>query len=92
MMAGLVGAPERLKLLSFDEMKVNGQDAVKRIYEYPMVDPTTQTIVGTQYNYQVLVMNGKDLYIFRMVTINSDEFEKYKELGDKIITTIVFRK
>jgi hypothetical protein len=63
-----------------------------RLYEYPQVDPTTYKLSGALYTYQVLVMNGKDLYIFRMVTTSNDEFEKYTAVADELVTTFTFLK
>jgi hypothetical protein len=90
--ATIINAKDHLKLLSRTNINVGERAAVKRLYEYPLVDPATNKIFGTQYTYQVLVMNGKDLYDFRMTTKNSDEFEKYTEIADELIKTIVFSK
>ena len=88
----IVGAPDLLKLLARNDIVIDGLGAVQRLYEYPLVDPSTYKVIGTQYNYQVLIMQGKDLYVFRMVTDNSEEFEMYKGIADKLIYTIVFQK
>ena len=88
----LVGFPERLKVLELDYIKIDGLPAVRRLYEYPLVDPATYELIGTQYNYQLLVLEGKDLFYFRMFTTSAEEFEMYKEIADKIVFTIVFKR
>ena len=90
--ASFVGAPDLLKLLARNDIVIDGLGAVQRLYEYPLVDPSTYKVIGTQYNYQVLIMQGKDLYFFRMVTDNSEEFEMYKGIAEQLIYTIVFQK
>ena len=90
--ASIINATDQLKLISRSDIKVGERVAVKRLYEYPLVDPATYALIGTQYNYHVLVMNGKDLYIFRMLTTESDEFNKYIPVADELIRTITFLK
>lgn len=88
----LIGAPDRLKLLSHKDIVIDGYAAVQRLYEYPLVDPSTHQLTGIQYTYQVWIMQGKDLYDFHMITDHEGKFEVYKEMADKLIYTIVFRK
>lgn len=81
-----------LKSLSRTKISVDGQTAIRRVYEYPLVNPATGAVEGTQYNYQVLIVSEKAEYCFRLYTTNAEEFEKYKDLGDQIVNTIVFQK
>jgi hypothetical protein len=90
--ATIINAKDQLKLISRTAININGLPAVKRVYEYPLVDPATYKLIGAQYTYQVLVMNGKDLYVFRMVTTNNDEFEKYIAVADELVNTITILK
>lgn len=90
--ARLIGTSDRLKLLSRNEIVIDGLAAVRRLYEYPLVNPTTNKIIGTQYNYQVLILQDKDLYNFRVFTDNAAEFDMYKGITDQLIYTIVFQK
>lgn len=90
--ATLIGAQDLLKLISRTEITVGGLMAIKRLYEYPQADPATYAIIGIQYTYEVQVMNGQDLYHFRMVTTSADEFELYTGVADELINTIIFLK
>ncbi len=91
MSALIVQAPDALKLISRSEITVGGLPAIKRLYEYPLVDPMTNKLKAIQYNYQVLVMKNGDSYFIRMITTNSDEFEKYLEVMNELVKTIIFR-
>ncbi len=90
--AMLVGAPEKLKLLELTEIMIDGLPAIRRLYEYPLVDPATFEFKGTQYNYRLYVMTGKNLFKFRIYTNDSEEYQKYLNLTDKLVSTIVFKK
>lgn len=81
-----------LKLISRTEINVDGFAAIRRLYEAPLVDPVTYLVRDIQYTYEVLVLNDADLYDFRMVTTNADEFEMYTEVADELVNTIVFQK
>jgi len=85
-------ASDSLALISRNEIKVDGLSAIKRIYEYPLVNPSTYTIRAIQYNYRVLVMKDGDSYFIIMRTTRSDEFEKYQSIMDTLVKTIMFNK
>ncbi|MBI4731187.1 MAG: hypothetical protein HY781_03500, partial [Chloroflexi bacterium] len=63
----MVGAPDLLKLVSVDEIQVDGVEAVRRLYEYPLVDPGTMQVMNIQYNYRVMFLLDGYMYLFRMV-------------------------
>lgn len=86
----ITNTSDKLKLISRTVIALGGLSAVKRLYEYPLVDPSTGAIT-IQYNYQVLVMKGKDLYYFKLTTTVAGAFEKYKWIADDLIATIVFK-
>ena len=90
--ATIVGAADLLKLLSVDEIEIDGVKAVKRLYEYPLVDMVTGKVKNTQYNYRVMIILGEYTYSFEMQTTNADEFAKYTEIADKIVATITFKR
>jgi hypothetical protein len=90
--AMIIGAADQLVLRSRTVLEIDGQAAVKRVYEYPLVDMYTQKLIGTQYNYQVIVINGEDIYYFQLRTEEGAEFELYLEVADQIVNTIVFRE
>jgi hypothetical protein len=90
--AATVGAANLLKPISVDEMEVDGIKAVKRLYEYPLVDWVTGKVKDTQYNYRVLIIDGDHAYWFEMQTTSADEFEKYTGIADNMVATIAFHK
>ena len=83
---------DHLVLLLKEVIQVDGVDAVRRHYEYPLVDPTTLEITDIQYNYQTLAFKDKDSYFFLLYTISIDEFEKYLEVVEQIVETIKFQE
>ena len=85
-------ASDSLKLISRAEVKVDGLTGIKRLYEYPLVDPNTYKITATQYNYQVMILKDGDLYNFRLYTTNTDTFKKYTQDADGLISSILFQK
>ena len=90
--AKMTNASDYLELISRTEISIDNLEAIRRIYEYPLVDPATFAILETQYNYQVLVMQGEDLYFFRMYSTDAGEFEKYVNIADEIVRTIDFQR
>ena len=90
--AMIVGASDLLKSISVDEIKIDSIKAVKRLYEYPLVDMVTNKVTGTQYNYHVMIVDGKYIYSFQIQTTSADEFTKSIEVADKILETISFPK
>lgn len=92
MSAMIVQAPDALKLISRSEITVGELPAIRRLYEYPLVDPSTYKIKATQYNYQVLVLKNGDSFFVRMTTTNSNEFDQYLDIVDKLVETITFQK
>lgn len=90
--AMIIGFADKLVLISHTVLEIDGQEAVKRVYEYPLVDVNTQKLVGTQYNYQVIVINGENIYYYQMRTEDATEFELYLEVVDQIINTLEFQE
>ena len=83
-------ASDHLVLISKETTKIDDVSAIKRLYEYPLVDPVSLEITDIQYNYRALAMKGKDSYFFLLYTTSVEEFEKYLDVVDQIVSTIVF--
>jgi len=88
----LTNTSKYLKLISLSDIKVDGLRAIRRLYEYPMVDPASSKVTAIQSNYQVLVLKVEDLYYIHLYTTNSIEFNKYIAFADGIVNSIVFQK
>src|SRR5574341_1496523 len=52
--ASSIGAVDFLKLISKEEITVDKIRAIKRLYEYPVLDNLTGNVTGTLYNYQIM--------------------------------------
>lgn len=90
--AMIVGAGDLLKLVSVDEMEVDGLRAIKRLYEYPLVDMVTRKVKDTQYNYRVLFVFNDFICTFELQTTNKAEFESYLDEAGYIVDTISFHQ
>jgi hypothetical protein len=88
--AAMIGVQDQLKLISRTEIEVDGLPAIKRLYEKPLVDSSTNEFTGIEYNYHVLVIKDQTHYYLNMRTTNPDEFEQYQPVADQILTTVVF--
>jgi hypothetical protein len=83
---------DRLKSISRTKIVVDGQPAIKRLYEYPQLDSTTNTFKGIEYTYRVTMIKGQSIYIFILATTNAEEFGRFQEIADQIVATIVLPK
>lgn len=88
----IVGAPELLKLISVDEIEVDGIKAIRRLYEYPLVDPATGKLLNIESTYRVFLVLGESTYVFEMKTTSPEEFALYTEVADGIVSTISFHR
>ncbi len=70
---------------------VNGQRAIQRIYEYPLVDASSLQVTGKQFIYQVLVVDGKNVYQIEMSTRDAAAFERYTAIADGIVERLKFQ-
>lgn len=84
------GVKDKLKSVSRTKIEVDGLPAIRRLYEKPLLDESTNEFKGIEYNYEVLVIKDQTHYYFNMRTTNSDEFEQYQPVADQILTTVVF--
>lgn len=90
--ATMTGASDYLKLVAVDGIKIDGIKAIRRLYEYPLVDMSTNKMTAIQYTYRVMVIVGEYTYSFEMKTTNADEFSIYTAIADGIVATITFHK
>jgi hypothetical protein len=81
-----------IKLVSYTDILIDDKKAIKRVYEYPIVDPATYKVKGTWYICQILVLNDNDEYYFEMRTEVADEFDTYLEVAEHIAGSINFNK
>ena len=87
-----IGAVDFLKLISKEEITVDKIRAIKRLYEYPVLDNLTGNVTGTLYNYQVMLVNGDHVVSFEMQSNSADKFEKYLPIAEHMVGTVIFRQ
>jgi hypothetical protein len=87
-----IGAVDSLKLISKEEITVNEIRAIKRLYEYPVLDNLTGNVTGTLYNYQVMLVNGNHVFSFAMQTKSADEFAQYLPISEQMVGTVIFHR
>ena len=81
-----------IKTISRTKILVDGKTAIRRVYEYPMVDLASLKVKGFWYIDRIIIMNGEDQYYFEMRTSVEEEFKVYQTVADQIVNTIVFLK
>jgi len=85
-----IGAVDFLKLISKEEITVDKIRAIKRLYEYPVLDNLTGNVMGTLYNYQVMLVNGDHVFSFTMQSESADKFAQYLPIAEHMVGTVIF--
>ena len=85
-----IGAVDFLKLISKEEITVDKIRAIKRLYEYPVLDNLTGNVTGTLYNYQVMLVNGEHVFWFAMQSKSADEFAQNLPIAEHMVGTVIF--
>ena len=84
-------ALDALKLHSQTMLWINGQRAIQRIYEYPLVDASSLQVTGKQYIFQVLVVAGNNIYQIEMSTRDAAAFDRYTTIAEGIVGKLQFQ-
>ena len=87
-----IGAVDSLKLISKEEITVDKIRAIKRLYEYPVLDNLTGNVTGTLYNYQVMLVNGEHVFSFAMQSKSADKFAQYLPIAEHMVGTVIFHQ
>jgi hypothetical protein len=87
-----IGAVDSLKLISKEEITVDKIQAIKWLYEYPVLDNLTGNVTGKLYTYQVMLVNGEYVFSFAMQSKTADKFEQYLPIAEHMIGTVIFHR
>jgi hypothetical protein len=90
--ATLIGAVDFLKLISIEEITVDKIRAIKRLYEYPVLDNLTGNVTGTLYIYHVMLVHGEHVVSFEMQSKNKDKFAQYLPIAEHMVDTVIFHQ